>query len=65
MTLLKIKEDVRLADEGEQKLSQAANINEPKAILSTDRNRWFAVSLALSLICLVFSVLSIAALGKD
>jgi hypothetical protein len=33
--------------------------------MASERNRWFAVSLALALACLVLSVLSIAAMKKD
>jgi len=65
MTLLKMRKDVRLKDEKDQRLTQAENINEPKAMLTADRNRWFAVSAILALVCLVLSVLSIAAMGKE
>lgn len=56
---------VSLSDESNQIQTQAQHLHEPKAQLAADRNRWFAVSLALSLACLVLATLSIAAIKKD
>jgi hypothetical protein len=59
------KKGIAISDEKEQIKSQLQHQLEPRALLATDRNRWFAVALALALVCLALSVLSIAAIQKD